>query len=120
MVFARKAHPVIYDRLMDEARLANAEPFEVHHYLSSEEAVRLVGENFGVAFVSERNRGAIQRSRHSCTATVQPIITNSLLDPVLHSDQSSRLVNEFGRAFLKKVLPNNKPEALSGQLLLRL
>jgi hypothetical protein len=29
-------------------------------------------------------------------------------------------VNEFGRAFLKKVLPNNKPEALSGQLLLRL
>jgi DNA-binding transcriptional LysR family regulator len=119
MVFARKAHPVIYDRLMDEARLANAEPFEVHHYLSSEEAVRLVGENFGVAFVS---KGIAEQFRGQGIA-VRPLSNPSLQVSsylVLHSDQSSRLVNEFGRAFLKKVLPNNKPEALSGQLLLRL
>jgi LysR family transcriptional regulator, benzoate and cis,cis-muconate-responsive activator of ben and cat genes len=119
MIFARKAHPLIYDRLMDEARLANVIPVEVHHYLSPEESVRLVGENFGVAFVA---KGIAEQLR------LQGMVVRPLSNPllqissylVLRADQSSRLVNEFGRAFLKKVLHNNKHEAISGQLLLRL
>jgi len=39
---------------------------------------------------------------------------------VLRADQSSRLVNEFGRAFLRKVLPNSRIEDASGQLSLDL
>lgn len=119
MVFARKAHPLIYDRLMDEARLANVTPVEVHHYLSAEESVRLVGENFGVAFVA---KGIAEQLRGQGIA-MRPLSPSSLHVSsylVLRSDQSSRLVNEFGRAFLRKVLPNNRLAAASGQLLLRL
>jgi len=119
MVFARKAHPVIYDRLMREAREANVTPVEVHHYVSPEESVRLIIENFGVAFVA---KGVAEQFR------CQDIAVRPMFDPslqvssylVLRSDQSSRLINEFGRAFLKKVLPINRTEAPSGQLLLRL
>lgn len=34
IVFGRKSHPGIYDRLMKEARLANVSPVELHHYVS--------------------------------------------------------------------------------------
>lgn len=44
-------------------------------------------------------------------------VTNYL---ALRADQSSRLVNEFGRAFLKKVIPNLKLAEASGQMLLKL
>jgi len=38
----------------------------------------------------------------------------------LRADQSSRLVNEFGRAFLKRIMPNGQQADTSGQLLLKL
>lgn len=44
-------------------------------------------------------------------------VTNYL---ALRADQSSRLVNEFGRAFLRKVIPNPKLAEVSGQMLLKL
>lgn len=119
IVFARRAQPVIYDRLMEEADLAEMTPVELHHYLSPEESIRLIGENFGVAFVE---KGIAEQIRAHGIA-VRPLSHPSLQVSsflVLHSDQSSRLVNEFGRAFLKKVPPNNKVETVSGQLLLHL
>jgi DNA-binding transcriptional LysR family regulator len=119
MVFARKAHPAIYDRLMQEAHLAKVTPVEVHHYVNPEESVRLIGENFGVAFVAkgiaDRIKGQDIVIRPLSHSTLQ--VTSYL---VLRSDQSSRLINEFGRAFLKKVLRHDRNEADSGQLLLRM
>jgi DNA-binding transcriptional LysR family regulator len=119
MMFARKAHPAIYDRLMEEASLAKVTPSEVHHYVSPLESVRLIGENFGVAFVT---KGIADQLRGQDIA-VRPLLHPSLQVSsylVLHANQSSRLINEFGRAFLKKILPHNRSEAISGQLLLRL
>jgi hypothetical protein len=61
MIFSRKAHPLIYDRLMEEAGPALVTPVKVHQYVSPQESVQLIAEGFGVAFaaksVAEQIRG---------------------------------------------------------------
>jgi len=119
MVFARKAHPAVYDRLMIEAQQSNVTPVEIHHYVNPQGAVRLIDENFGVAFVAK----GIEAQMQSQGLTTRPLSHPSLQLSsclVLRSDQSSRLVNEFGRMLLKKVHSHSKSEADFGQLLLRL
>ena len=119
MVFARKAHPAVYDRLMIEAQQSNVTPVEIHHYVNPQGAVRLIDENFGVAFVAK----GIEAQMQSQGLTTRPLSHPSLQLSsclVLRSDQSSRLVNEFGRMLLKKVHSHSKSEDDFGQLLLRL
>lgn len=79
IVFARRAHPVIYDRLMDEARLTSATPADLHHYLSPEESIRLVGENFWSRLRRQRNRRTIQRSEYSRKAVMPSVIASLFL-----------------------------------------
>ena len=119
LIFPRKAHPVIYDRILDASRQAAVAPVELHHYVGPQEAAQLVAENFGVAFMA---KGVAEQLRHP-EITVRPLSQPSLQVTsylVLRADQSSRLVNEFGRAFLRKIVPTSKVEDASGQLLLRL
>jgi DNA-binding transcriptional LysR family regulator len=119
MIFSRKVHPVIYDRILDVGRQAAASPVELHHYVVPQEAVQLISENFGIAFMS---RGVAEQIRHP-EIVVRPLseaalhVTSYL---VLRADQSSRLVNEFGRPLLRKLSPNSKIEDASGQLSLGL
>ena len=119
ILFPRKAHPVIYDRILEATRQVAVSPVELHHYLSPQEAVQLITENFGIAFMA---KGVADQIRNPEIA-VRPLSQSSLQVTsylVLRADQSSRLVNEFGRAFLRKVLPNSKTEDASGQLMLGL
>jgi DNA-binding transcriptional LysR family regulator len=62
IVFPRKAHPIIYDRLMDVARIANVSPVELHHYVSPQEVIQLIEENFGVAFIAKGVADQLPRS----------------------------------------------------------
>jgi len=119
MIFARKSHPAIYERVMAAAQQAGTSPVELHHYVSPQEVVQLISENFGVAFVAKGVSDALQ----SPEVAVRPLSEQTLQLSsylVLRADQSSRLVNEFGRAFLKKVLPNAKIVDSNGQMLLKL
>lgn len=119
MIFSRKAHPVIYDRILDASRQAAVSPIELHHYVAPQETVQLITENFGIAFMA---KGIAEQIRNSEIA-IRPLSQASLQVTsylALRADQSSRLVNEFGRAFLRKVLPNSKIEDASGQLSLGL
>ena len=119
MLFPRKANPIIYDRVLEASHQAAVSPVELHHCVSPHEAVQLISENFGVAFMS---RGTAEQIRSSQIA-VRPLshkaleITSYL---ALRADQSSRLVNEFGRAFLRKQLPGLRQIESSGQMLLKL
>jgi LysR family transcriptional regulator, benzoate and cis,cis-muconate-responsive activator of ben and cat genes len=87
--------------------------------MAPQEVVQLISENFGVAFLA---KGMAEQPANAELAA-RPLqhaglgVTNFL---VLRADQSSRLVNEFGRAFLKKVVPNGRQAEASGQLLLGL
>jgi LysR family transcriptional regulator, benzoate and cis,cis-muconate-responsive activator of ben and cat genes len=119
MIFPRKAHPVIYDRILDASRQASVSPVELHHYVAPQETVQLITENFGIAFMA---KGVAEQIRNTEIA-VRPLSQTALQVTsylVLRADQSSRLVNEFGRAFLRKVLPHSKIEDASGQLSLGL
>jgi len=119
MIFPRKAHPVIYDRILDASRQASVSPVELHHYIVPQEAVQLITENFGIAIMA---KGVAEQIRNTEIA-VRPLSQTALQITsylVLRADQSSRLVNQFGRALLRKVLPTSKIEDASGQLLLGL
>ena len=119
VMFPRNANPVIYDRVLEASRQAAVSPVELHYYVAPNEAVQLISENFGIAFMS---KGAADQIGNP-EIVVRPLsnkaleVTNYL---ALRADQSSRLVNEFGRAFLKKVIPNLKLAEASGQMLLKL
>lgn len=53
MIFPRNAHPIVCDRISDASRQAAVSPVELHHYVGPQEAVQLVTENFGVAFMAK-------------------------------------------------------------------
>jgi DNA-binding transcriptional LysR family regulator len=119
IVFPRRANPVIYDRVLEAGEKAQVKPVELHHYMASPEAVQLISENFGVAFMP---KGLAEQIRHPEIIT-RPIRSNALQVTshlVLRADQTSRLVNEFGRAFIRKAISNPKIAEASGQMLLKL
>lgn len=119
IMFPRKAHPVIYDRILATSQESAVVPLEVHHYVGPQEAAQLIAEGFGIAFME---KGVAEQIRNPEIA-VRPLSHPSLQVTsylVLRADQSSRLVNEFGRAFLRKVLPNSRIVDASGQLSLNL
>jgi DNA-binding transcriptional LysR family regulator len=119
MMFPKKANPALYDRLFDAAKQARVSPVELHHYLTPQEVVQLISENFGVAFMPP---GVAEQIAGDKLAAL-PLAAKALEFTsylALRADQSSRLVNEFGRAFLKKVTPNAQQAGETGQLVLKL
>ena len=119
MLFPKRANPALYDRLFETAKQAGVSPIELHHYMTPQEVVQLISENFGVAFmppgVAEQIAGDKLAARPLAAKALE--FTSYL---ALRADQSSRLVNEYGRAFLKKVTPNSQQAAGTGQLVLKL
>lgn len=117
MVFTRKSHPVIYDRVQEAARQEAVAPIELHHYVGPHEAVQLIGERFGIAIMPK----GIALQLDPRLVAVRPLIEGNLQVTsylVLRADEGSRLVNQFGRAFLKKALPDSRLAGATGQLLL--
>src|SRR6185437_9730053 len=119
MMFPRRANPTIYERVLEMGRQAGVAPVELHHYMAPQEVIQLIAENFGVAFMpkgtAEQMAGTEIVARPFAAKSLQ--MTSYL---ALRADQSSRLVNEFGRAFLKRIMPNGQQADTSGQLLLKL
>jgi len=115
LIFPKKANPAIYDRILNAAKEASVTPVELHHYVAPQGVVQLIFENFGVAFlpkgIAEQLAGFDLVARPFANSALQ--ITSYL---VLRADQTSRLINEFGRAFLKRVAPNSHQDTATGQL----
>jgi DNA-binding transcriptional LysR family regulator len=119
VMFQKRVHPALYDRVLEAASSSGITPAELHHYMSPQEVVQLIRENFGIALMPQGSAKELPRSE----IIVRPLrsrvflITSHL---ILRADQSSRLVNEFGRAFLKLAIPNATQAEASGQMLLKL
>lgn len=119
LVFPRAANPPIYDRLIETGRASGATPAELHQYVGPQETVQLLAENFGIAFMSKGCAEQVRSPELVCRPlSHKPLEISSSL--VLRADQSSRLINEFGRALLRKIVPSRRLEEASGQLLLGL
>jgi hypothetical protein len=87
--------------------------------MAPQEVIHLIAENFGVAFmpkgIAEQMAGTEIVARPFAARSLEP--TSYL---ALRADQGSRLVNEFGRAFFKRITPNGQQPEASGQLFLNL
>jgi len=78
---------------MDASRQAHVSPVELHHYVSPQEAVQLIIENFGVAFMGKGVAEQIRTSDVVVRPLSQPALqVSSYL--VLRADQSSRLTEK--------------------------
>jgi DNA-binding transcriptional LysR family regulator len=99
-LFQRKAHPLLYDAIVGRAHSYGFEPSDLHHIVTPDEAVNLVLEHAGVAFVSK----AVAMNQRSRGFVMKPLAEDSLKITTyfaLRADNSSRMLNEFGRAFLR-------------------
>jgi DNA-binding transcriptional LysR family regulator len=107
ILFARRAHPVVHDAIMNAAQREGIAPKHAHDIHTVDQAVHLVSEHVGVAILTKPAAGArVQR------VVVKPLSNASLslkTCVIMGSDNDSRLVNEFARTFLRRYEPQILP-----------
>ena len=105
ILFARQVHPVIYETILDAARMGAIVPKAAHDTFTAQQAVYLVSQHAGVAIFAEppsltRYEGVL----------IKPLTDESLSFEtclIMRADQESRVVNEYARQFLKKYVPQH-------------
>ena len=100
VVFAKRAHPLVYDRLFGIVERGGIMVKEVQHILTAQEALPLVAEQGYISFVTQ--------STAMCTqypgVVFRPIRDKELVlqtSLIMRAENDSRLVNSFVRAYLK-------------------
>ncbi len=101
ILFQKQVHPLVYEAIMNIADSDKVRYKNIHHILNSEEALHLVSETGGITFLTQAT--AMRSARPG-------MVFRPLSDPALmlgtymavRADNSSRLVSEFVRAFMKK------------------
>lgn len=112
ILFNRRIHPLLYDAILQCGKDRGVMPRGIHYIVTAEEAVQLVKEHAGVAFMSK----AVALSNEQRGVVVKPLAEERLTVRTylaLRADEPSRMVNEFARAFLRKCIPEPASE---GQL----
>jgi DNA-binding transcriptional LysR family regulator len=102
ILFSRHVSPNMYDRIQLQASETGVSASDHHHVSSPEEAVQLILENEGVAFLNRT--GAWRIAQHG--TTMRPLVEGGLrLITYLatRADTKSRLVNEYVRAAARKL-----------------
>ncbi len=108
ILFERKAHPGVYDSILRRAEEEGIVIRDGQKVLTAEDAAQLVSENLGVAFVSMAGALKVQQ----LGATVRPLADKELQLQVClasRADNRSKLVSEFGRAFMRRISQVKKP-----------
>jgi DNA-binding transcriptional LysR family regulator len=101
IVFQKRLHPILYDRLMKRTHETGFEPKRLDHILYADEAEHMLTAAPGVAFLTMANAMKLNGNR----LVARPLDEATLcLDEWLaaRSDDSSKVVSEFVRAFVTK------------------
>jgi DNA-binding transcriptional LysR family regulator len=104
-IFVRRANPKVYDCLIDLASTHGVHIAEIQHVMSLQEVLPLVADQGCIAFVS----ASTARLTHYAGVVFRPMMHDELLLQtflILRSDNTSRLVNQFARAYLRLVKQN--------------
>jgi DNA-binding transcriptional LysR family regulator len=112
VLFDKRIHPSLYERVMARAHEEGFKPKEVHHILHADEAQHLLSVNGGVAFLTKAQ--ALRIATRGLVA--RPLDEASLcLDEHLaaRADNPSKLVSEFVRTFVKRMKDVFQPPQLS-------
>jgi DNA-binding transcriptional LysR family regulator len=109
ILFNRRLHPLLYDAILQCGKDCGVIPKDIHYIVTAEEAVQLVKEHAGVAFISK----AVALSNQRPGVVMKPVAEERLKIKTylaLRADEPSRMVNEFARAFLRKCAPQTVNE----------
>jgi LysR family transcriptional regulator, benzoate and cis,cis-muconate-responsive activator of ben and cat genes len=101
ILLSRRVHPLIYDAVIERTRAMGIPLGDIHHVMTAREALHLVAEHLGIAFLSKAD--ALQNCDKNVAVT--PLAEDALALRTylaLREDEPSRLINEFGRAYIKK------------------
>ena len=108
ILFEKKAHPTMHDTILRRATEEGIAVKNGQNVLTAEDAAQLVSEDMGIAFVSMPGALKIQQQG----ANVRPIDDPALMLQVFlasRADNRSKLVSEFARAFMRRILQVKKP-----------
>lgn len=109
ILFNKRVHPLLYDAILACGKANGIVPREIHHVVTAEEAVHLVLEHAGVAFIGK----AVANSNEQTGVVMKPLGEEQLIIKTylaLRANESSRMVNEFARAFLRRCAPPSEPD----------
>ena len=101
IVFQKRLHPILYDRIMKRTHDQGFEPRRLDHILYADEAEHMLTAAPGVAFLTMANAMKLNGAR----LVARPLDEETLcLDEWLaaRADDSSKVVSEFVRAFVTK------------------
>lgn len=112
VLFERRMHPLVYDSVLQLADQQKVKPSKIQHAVIPEEAFPSIANGSCIAFLVKS--GALRVARNG--VTVRPLAEDSLtLKTYLacHAEDSSRVVSELVRAFIRKLGTFSKPEAFA-------
>jgi DNA-binding transcriptional LysR family regulator len=108
VLFSRHVSPYMYDTLQREASKAGVGSSELHHVTGADEAVPLILDRGGLAFLTKTGAWRIAWEG----ITIRPLAEENLrliTCPTARADSKSRLVNDFVKAAARTVESLRRP-----------
>jgi DNA-binding transcriptional LysR family regulator len=107
ILFARRAHPVVHDAIMDAAQREGITPRHVHDIHTVQQAVHLVSEHVGVAILTKPTLDVTAQGVVVKPLSLAPLWFETCV--IIRADDDSRLTNEFVRSFVRRHQPSRPP-----------
>jgi DNA-binding transcriptional LysR family regulator len=107
ILFARRAHPVVHDAIMDAAQREGIVPKHAHDIHTIQQAVHLVSEHVGVAILTKPSLDVTAQGVVVKPLSVGPLCFETCV--IIRADDDSRLTNEFVRSFVRRHQPTHAP-----------
>jgi len=104
----KRFDPVVFDAIMDAAQSGSIAPKLAHDVIAPQQAVELVSEHLGVAILTQPSMTGF----HADGVVVKPLSDTSLCFKtcvILRADNSSRLLDEYVRMFLRRYSSQRLP-----------
>ncbi len=108
ILLAKNVHPMIHDAILQTAQFEGIAPKDAHDVMTAHQAVHLVAEHVGVAILTK----PAGLHFHEESVIIKPLSDSALWFEtclVMRAEDSSRVVNEFARAFLRRFAPQALP-----------
>jgi DNA-binding transcriptional LysR family regulator len=114
VIFERRLHPPLYDAVMRLAEQRRIAPSKLHRIVVPEDAYSSIADDGALAFVVKS--GALRVARDGIT--VRPLAEDALMLKTYlasRADDSSKVVSELVRAFMRKLATFTRGTLFSGR-----
>jgi DNA-binding transcriptional LysR family regulator len=105
---AKNVHPIVRDAILQTAKIEGVAPKDGHEVMTAHQAVHLVSEHIGVAILFK----PAGLRFHEEGVVIKPLSDSALSFEtclIMRAEDTSRVVNEFARSFLRRFAPQVLP-----------